>query len=59
MFSNQVESFCSTNYLNDCHKELLKYGLNKLKVMPEDHLDSMDPYQRNAHDISKYIYLEI
>lgn len=50
-FANQVDDFCENVKMTDCNRELLKYGLNKLKDMPEDHLDTMDPYQRNAHDI--------
>ncbi|CAH0548719.1 unnamed protein product [Brassicogethes aeneus] len=51
MFANQVEDFCDTITMENCNKELLKYGLDKLKVMSEDHLDGMDPYQRNANAI--------
>ncbi|XP_044261391.1 rhythmically expressed gene 5 protein [Tribolium madens] len=51
MFANQVEQFCGKSTMVNCNKELLKYGLGKLKDMPEDHLDVMDPYQRGANDI--------
>ncbi|KYB27120.1 rhythmically expressed gene 5 protein [Tribolium castaneum] len=51
MFANQVEQFCGKSTMANCNKELLKYGLGKLKDMPEDHLDVMDPYQRGANDI--------
>jgi len=51
MFANQVEEFCDTVDMNNCNQELLKYGLNKLKEMPEDHLDTMDPYQRGANTL--------
>lgn len=54
MFANQVDGFCESSELPDCNQELLKYGLRKLKDMSEDHLDFMDPYQRNANNISKY-----
>ena len=53
MFANQVDEFCGKSTMANCNKELLKYGLGKLKDMPEDHLDVMDPYQRGANDISK------
>lgn len=53
MFANQVDDFCEKSSMNNCNKELLKYGLTKLKDMPEDHLDTMDPYQRGAGNISK------
>ncbi|KAK9874184.1 hypothetical protein WA026_002537 [Henosepilachna vigintioctopunctata] len=51
MFANQVDDFCEKANMKNCNHELLKYGLDKLKDMPEDHLDTMDPYQRGAHDI--------
>ncbi|KAL3270986.1 hypothetical protein HHI36_021489 [Cryptolaemus montrouzieri] len=51
MFANQVEDFCETANMKDCNRELLKYGLDKLKDMSEDHLDTMDPYQRGANTI--------
>lgn len=54
MFASQVESFCDLSAMKNCNVELLKYGLNKLKKTPEDSLDNMDPYQRNANKISKY-----
>lgn len=53
MFANQVEEFCEFSELPGCSQELLKFGLRKLKELPEDHLDTMDPYQRGAHGISK------
>lgn len=54
MFANQVEEFCEFSEIPNCSQELLKYGLRQLKDMPEDHLDTMDPYQRGANSISKY-----
>lgn len=51
MFANQVDEFCNSANMKNCNQELLKYGLKKLKLMPEDHLDSMDPYQRGASNI--------
>lgn len=51
MFANQVEDFCDQTTMKNCNQELLKHGLGKLKVMPEDHLDTMDPYQRGAHTL--------
>lgn len=51
MFANQVEEFCEFSEMNNCNNELLNYGLKQLKVMPNDHLDSMDPYQRGANNI--------
>lgn len=55
-FAKQVSSHCkSTGDLQpaSCKRELLMYGLGKLHDMSETHLDSMDPYQRGANDISK------
>lgn len=54
MFANQVEEFCEFSEIPNCNRELLKYGLRKLKNLPEDHLDVMDPYQRGANSISKF-----
>lgn len=51
MFANQVEDFCEFSDMHNCNRELLKFGLGKLKDMPEDHLDTMDPYQRGAHTL--------
>jgi len=31
------------------------YGLTNLAKMDDDSLDKMDPYQRGAHDISKWM----
>lgn len=56
-FINQVEDFCSYSQMSNCRKELTKHGLAKLHSMPEDHLDLMDPFQRGAHNISKYLLL--
>lgn len=41
--------------MKNCNVELLKYGLNKLKHLPEEYLDAMDPYQRSSNKISKYL----
>ncbi|KAB0791688.1 hypothetical protein PPYR_03488 [Photinus pyralis] len=51
MFAYQVEEFCEFSEAADCSQDLLKYGLAKLKSMPEDSLDTMDPYQRGASSI--------
>lgn len=57
MFAKQVSSYCKNSQdmpTNMCKRNLLMYGINKLQDMNESHLDSMDPYQRGATDISKY-----
>ncbi|GLV36938.1 Rhythmically expressed gene 5 [Carabus blaptoides fortunei] len=51
MFANQVDDYCNTASMDDCNKQLLKYGLKNLHGMPEDHLDIMDPYQRGANTL--------
>lgn len=56
-FAKQVSSYCKASgdlQPAECKRELLVYGLNKLHEMSEPHLDSMDPYQRGASDISKF-----
>uniref|UniRef100_A0A182TVI6 Uncharacterized protein n=1 Tax=Anopheles melas TaxID=34690 RepID=A0A182TVI6_9DIPT len=55
MFAKQVSSYCKNSQdmpTNMCKRNLLMYGINKLQDMNESHLDSMDPYQRGATDIS-------
>lgn len=59
MFAKQVASYCKnlpedSPSVTQCKRNLLMYGLNKLQDMSEIHLDTMDPYQRGANDISKY-----
>ncbi|CAG9857434.1 unnamed protein product [Phyllotreta striolata] len=49
VFAKQVEHFCEESSLDNCNRQLLKYGLDKLKNLPEEYLDSMDPYQRGAN----------
>ncbi|XP_072382620.1 rhythmically expressed gene 5 protein [Diabrotica undecimpunctata] len=51
MFATQVENICESSSIQNCNRELLKYGLNKLKNLPEEYLDSMDPYQRGGSTI--------
>ncbi|CAH1118532.1 unnamed protein product [Phaedon cochleariae] len=51
MFANQVENFCDTSTMENCNQKLLKYGLDKLKTLPEEYMDAMDPYQRGASNI--------
>lgn len=57
MFAKQVQSYCKSNVnvltVAQCKRNLLMYGITKLQDMSESHLDVMDPYQRNANDISK------
>lgn len=57
MFAKQVSSHCKSNVdmpVAECKRELLVYGVDKLEKMSDSHLDSMDPYQRGANDISKH-----
>lgn len=55
MFANQVEEYCEFSEMSNCNQELLKYGLKKLKDIPEENLDTLDPYQRGANSISKFV----
>lgn len=55
VFKNQVEEYCEFSEIENCNDELMKYGLKRLKDMPENHLDEMDPYQRGASSISKFV----
>lgn len=50
MFQNQVQDYCEST---TCKHDLKNYGWNKLKTMGEDHLDKMDPFQRDSNSISK------
>jgi hypothetical protein len=61
MFAKQVSTYCKTSAdssIAKCKMELLTHGLRKLQEMNESHLDTMDPYQRGANDISKYLFIE-
>lgn len=55
VFKNQVEEYCEFSEIENCKDDLMKYGLKRLKEMPENHLDEMDPYQRGASSISKFV----
>lgn len=56
MFAKQVSAHCKSSGERQpalCKRELLMHGLGKLQSMDEISIDSMDPYQRGATDISK------
>lgn len=57
MFAKEVSKYCkqnaATTSITKCKHELLQFGVGKLENMSESHLDTMDPYQRSANDISK------
>lgn len=57
MFAKDVSKYCKTNsdVAAKCKHDLLAFGVNKLEKMNDSHLDAMDPYQRSANDISKYL----
>lgn len=60
MFAKQVSSYCKTNIdtpVAQCKRDLLVFGVDKLEKMSDSYLDSMDPYQRGANDISKFTIL--
>lgn len=40
----------------DCTKNLLVSGLRQLANMDDNEMDTLDPYQRNADNMSKLIY---
>lgn len=63
MFAKQVQNYCKESMnggdASHCKKNMMMYGVAKLNDMEESHLDTMDPYQRNAEDIRKSInYLD-
>lgn len=57
MFAKEVSKYCKQNAdttrVTKCKHDLLEFGVGKLEKMEESHLDTMDPYQRSANDISK------
>lgn len=58
LFAKQVQNYCKESTQGDasvCKKNMMTYGVAKLNDMEESHLDTMDPYQRNADDIRKSI----
>lgn len=57
IFSQEVAQYCAESSKPDCNKNLLVTGLKNLAHIDDDKLDEMDPYQRGAKDISKYIYI--
>lgn len=62
MFAKQVSTYCKINIdlpVTQCKRDLLVYGVDKLEKMSDSHLDAMDPYQRGANDISKFLNMQI
>lgn len=60
MFAKEVSKYCKSNgdpSITKCKHDLLTFGVAKLEKMNESHLDAMDPYQRSANDISKYLFI--
>lgn len=59
MFAKDVSKYCRANVdagsVAKCKHDLLQFGVEKLEKMSESHLDAMDPYQRSANDISKFV----
>lgn len=58
-FTNQVDNYCEFSEMPNCNKDLIKFGISKLHAMPDEHLDRMDPYQRGANNISKYLSIKV
>lgn len=57
MFAKQVQNYCKEKAAggdaSQCKKNMMMYGVTKLNGMEESHLDTMDPYQRDANNIRK------
>jgi hypothetical protein len=57
MFAKQVQAYCKNKAnvnTSQCKRNMMVYGMGKLNEMEESHLDSMDPYQRDANAIRKF-----
>lgn len=54
VFMRQVDDYCNTSDMPDCNKSMMVHGLSSLARMQDTHLDTMDPYQRDAHELSKW-----
>lgn len=59
-FAGQVSNHCRSNGsgvksspVAECKRDLLMYGVKKLQKLSDVELDAMDPFQRDAMDISK------
>lgn len=39
--------------VNECKRDLLAYGYEKLQTFTDSQLDHLDPYQRAANELSK------
>ncbi|CAB3367392.1 Hypothetical predicted protein [Cloeon dipterum] len=51
VFMRQVDDYCNKSDMPDCNKAMMVHGLSSLARMEDHHLDSMDPYQRDAHEL--------
>lgn len=49
----QVAKYCADSSMPDCNKNLLVAGMRNLANMDNNVLDRLDPYQRNAKELSK------
>lgn len=54
VFMRQADDYCNTSDMPDCNKAMMVHGLSSLARMQDQHLDTMDPYQRDAHELSKW-----
>lgn len=60
-FAQLVSTHCKTNAasdklaipVNQCKRNLLTYGYDKLQELSDSQLDEFDPFQRGATEISK------
>ncbi|XP_059482959.1 rhythmically expressed gene 5 protein [Neocloeon triangulifer] len=51
VFMRQVDDYCTSSDMPDCNKAMMVHGLSSLARMQDHHLDAMDPYQRDAHEL--------
>lgn len=57
LFNKQVARFCADSSRPDCNKNLLVTGIRSLATMNDNVLDTLDPYQRGAKEMSKEAFL--
>jgi len=43
--------------VNQCKRNLLSYGYEKLQKFTDSELDAFDPYQRGANELSKFLII--
>lgn len=58
-FAQLVSVHCKTTVggglpVNQCKHNLLSYGYEKLQTFSDGQLEALDPYQRDANELSEY-----